>query len=98
MDAVILQIGDGSNWYTVLNWGDGIPDTNTNISNPPGCTGEPDNCPIASSLLYNSTGITIDVDIPSIPPGTYPYIRIFSPSAPPDTDGQVEVDAIEILP
>ena len=98
MDAVILQIGDGSNWYTVLNWGDGIPDTNTNISNPPGCTGEPDNCPIASSLLYNSTGVTIDVDIPSIPPGTYPYIRIFSPSAPPDTDGQVEVDAIEILP
>jgi hypothetical protein len=25
MDHVIVQIGDGSNWYTILNWGDGIP-------------------------------------------------------------------------
>ena len=105
MDAVILQIGNGSNWYTILNWGNGNPDTNTNISipissNPTGtCAGEPDNCEINATLLYNSTGVAIDLDIPSIPPGTYPYIRIFSPSNPPDTgtDG-VDVDAIQVLP
>ena len=107
MDAVILQVGDGSNWYTILNWGNGSPDTNTNISiplssNPTGdCTGEPDNCEIDASLLYTSagysTGITINVD-GVVPNGTYPYIRIFSPPNPPDTDGMVEVDAIEILP
>lgn len=107
MDAVIVQIGDGSNWYTILNWGDGVPDTNTNVSlpllvsNPTGdCAGEPDNCEIDASLLFNSTGIIINVD-GVVPNGTYPYIRIFSPpSAPggPDTDGKIEVDAIQILP
>ena len=107
MDAVRIQIGNGSNWYTVFNWGDGNADTNTNIpipllTNPTGtCAGEPDNCEINGSLLYTSgaysTGIIINVD-GVVPNGTYPYIRIFSPSSPPDTDGWVEVDAIQVLP
>jgi uncharacterized repeat protein (TIGR01451 family) len=104
MDVVIIQVGDGQNWYTVLNWGDGAADTNANISiplavppNPTDCVGEPDNCEIDASLLYNATGIAIQLD-GVVPPGTYPYIRIFSPAAPPDTDGGVEVDGIEILP
>jgi hypothetical protein len=95
MDMVILQVGNGSNWYTILNWGDGSSNIGTNIMNPPGCAGEPDNCPIDASLLYNSTGIAIDLD-GLVPNGTYPYIRIFAPS--PDIDNQLEVDAIEILP
>jgi hypothetical protein len=41
-----------------------------------------------------STGIGIDLD-GVVPPGTYPYIRIISPS---DSGDGVDVDAIEILP
>jgi hypothetical protein len=104
MDVVILQIGDGQNWYTILNWGDGAADGNTNISiplavppNPTDCAGEPDNCEIDASQLFNSTGVSIQLD-GVVPPGTYPFIRIFSPAAPPDTDGGAEVDGIEVLP
>jgi len=103
MDLVILQIGDGSNWYTILDWGDTFiigPDTNTDIPvplasppNPTDCTGEPDNCLIDLSLLTNSPGVTINVN--AIPPGTYPYIRIISP---PDSGDGVDVDAITIVP
>jgi len=100
MDAVILQIGDGSNWYTILNWGNGFPDTNTDISvplaSPTDCTGEPDNCPIDVSLLTNSPGVTINLG--AVPAGTYPYIRILSPSAPTDSGDGVDVDAIVVFP
>jgi len=106
MDLVIIQIGDGSNWYPVFNWGNGSPDGNTDIyisgsvSSPPNstdCTGETDNCPIDVSLLtINSPypGIIINVD-GFVPAGTYPYIRIFSPL---DTGDGVDVDAIQVLP
>jgi hypothetical protein len=43
------------------------------------------------------TGVAIDVDGLGIPAGTYPYIRIIAPTTG-DVDGQLEVDAIEILP
>jgi hypothetical protein len=101
IDHVILQIGDGNNWYTVFNWGDGSPDSNTNIPvplpppNPTTCAGEPDNCVIDSSFLYNSTGVTISLDSAGVPPGNYTYIRIISPS---DSGDGVDVDAIAILP
>jgi uncharacterized repeat protein (TIGR01451 family) len=104
MDAVILWIGDGRNWYPILNWGDGTADGNTNLQvllpvppNPTNCSGEPDNCEVDASLLYNATGIAINLD-GIAPPGTYPYIRIFSPSAPFDIDGGVEVDAFSTYP
>lgn len=96
MDRVILQIGDGSNWYTVLNWGDGVSDYNTNIAIPlvgnsgGDCSGEPDNCVIDGTLLSVEsgypTGITIDVDGLGIPAGAYPYLRILV-TAGGDNDG-----------
>jgi uncharacterized repeat protein (TIGR01451 family) len=108
MDKVILQISDGRNWYTILDWGDTLtagPDSNSNIPvplgapNPTTCVGEPDNCEIDASFLYNSgsfsTGIAINVDGIGIPAGTYPYIRILSPA---DSGDGVDVDAIQVLP
>jgi hypothetical protein len=101
MDHVIVQIGDGSNWYTILNWGDGIPDTNTSIAiplgtppNPTDCSGEPDNCEISAAFLRNGTGVQIDISI--VPDGVYGYLRIQSLSTG-DGDG-ADLDAIEILP
>jgi uncharacterized repeat protein (TIGR01451 family) len=101
MDHVIIQISDGSNWYTVLNWGDGFPDTNTSISipldlfpNPSPCNGEPDNCEISAAYLRNGTGVQIDISI--VPSGVYSYIRIQSLSTG-DGDG-ADLDAVEILP
>ena len=93
MDWVILQVGDGTNWYTVLNWGDGIVDSNTSITSQG--LPESDNRVFCSPVLYDSTGIAINLD-GIVPPGTYPYIRIISPVG--DVDGVVEVDAITPLP
>jgi len=99
MDAVILQIGDGKNWYTILNWGDGAPNANTDTPAIPACAvSETDNCVIDPTLLTNSPGITISVGA-FLPAGTYPYIRIISPSNPPDTAGDgVSIDAIVVVP
>ena len=95
MDVVILQIGDGSNWYTIFNWGNGSPDANTDI-NPTDCPGETDNCVITPPPT-NPPGVSIDLDS-VVPVGTYPYIRIISPSNPPDSGDGVAIDAITILP
>ncbi|MFT3890458.1 MAG: DUF11 domain-containing protein [Anaerolineales bacterium] len=103
MDLVIIQIGDGRNWYTVYNWGDGSADANASLQvplgapNPTTCAGEPDNCEIDASFLYNATGVAIQVD-GVVPAGTYPYIRIISPGTPPDAGDGVEVDGIFIIP
>ena len=91
MDLVILQISDGSNWYTVFTWGDGVPDTNTDI-NPADCPSESDNCSITLPST-NSPGITINVG--GIPNGTYPYIRIISPS---DSGDGLDINTITIVP
>ena len=92
MDIVILQIGDGSNWYTILYWGNGSPDTNTDI-NPVDCPSETDNCVITSPPT-NPPGVSIQLD-GVIPPGTYPYIRLISL---PDSGDGIDVDAIAVLP
>jgi uncharacterized repeat protein (TIGR01451 family) len=99
IDAVVLQIGDGKNWYPVLNWGDGAPNANTDIPAAPACVvSETDNCTIDPTLLTNSPGITINLS-GLIPAGTYPYIRIISPGNPPDTAGDgVSIDAIVVVP
>jgi uncharacterized repeat protein (TIGR01451 family) len=101
MDRIILEIGDGTTWYTVLNWGDGASDLATNIAvdlgppNPTTCTGEPDNCSIDASFLDLGTGITIDIDHPSlgIPAGTYPFIRITVPLG----SGNVGIDGFLVV-
>jgi hypothetical protein len=99
LDWVIIEISDGNNWYTIFNWGDNIADTNTNmdfniLSNPQ-VPPEPDQRDIPSVELYNSTGIAINIDAVA-PAGTYSYIRFTAPAG--DVDGQMEIDAIEILP
>lgn len=103
MDCVILQIGDGVNWYTIFNWGDNTVDANASMNmNTLGVTTENDNLAVDASAMYNSTGIEIDVDgsLPygAIPPGTYKYIRIISPGTPPDSGDGVEIDAIHVIP
>jgi hypothetical protein len=104
MDWVIVEISDGQNWYTVFNWGNNVADTNTNVNfnilPPPSITPfpppeEPDQREIPSASLYNLTGIAINLD-GVVPAGTYSLIRFYSP--PGDTDGKIEIDAIEILP
>jgi hypothetical protein len=101
LDWVVIEISDGSNWYTVFNWGDDISDTNTNVAHnllvnsPPSSPEEVDERPIATSDLYNGTGVTIDIDS-IVPSGTYKYIRFYAP--PDGNDNQAEIDAIEILP
>ncbi len=99
LDWVIIEIGDGNNWYTIFNWGDNNPDLNTNVglyiqSNPQDPQ-EPDQRDIPSAELYNSTGVAIDLDS-VVPPGNYSYIRFYAPTG--DVDGQLEIDAIQILP
>jgi uncharacterized repeat protein (TIGR01451 family) len=109
MDLIILQIGDGNNWYTIFNWGDNLPDTNSNLDISVIGGLETDNrnftTPPNSDLLYpfNSgtpsnpaTGIVIELD-GVVPNGTYYYIRIISPVSG-DMDGGCEIDAIVILP
>ena len=84
-------------WVTSFNWGDGIPDTNTNVASY-AAGGETDDKSITASDLLNNTGITIDVDaIGSVPSGGYRYIRIYSPINWPKNDG-AQVDSIEIAP
>jgi uncharacterized repeat protein (TIGR01451 family) len=108
LDWIIIEIGDGENWYTIFNWGDNAADANTNMNftllPPPIITPptippeEPDQRDIPTTSLYNSTGIAIDLDslVPALPAGTYTYIRFTAPAG--DTDGHTEIDAIEVLP
>jgi hypothetical protein len=99
LDMVIIQISDGTNWYTVFNWGNNIADANTNVNfnilPNPQVPEEPDERDIPSASLWNLTGIAIDIDS-IVPPGTYSYIRFISP--PDGNDNHMEIDAIEILP
>jgi hypothetical protein len=99
LDWVQIDICDAacSNWVTVFNWGDGLPDNNTNVASY-AAGGEDDNEPILASDLLNNSGITIDVDaLGPVPPSGYRYIRFWSPINWPNNDG-AEVDSIEIVP
>jgi hypothetical protein len=99
LDWVIVEIGDGTNWYTIFNWGNEIADTNSNmdfnILPNPQTPEETDQRDIPAAALYNGTGIAIDVDA-IVPPGTYTQVRFTAPAG--DNDNQMEIDALEILP
>jgi hypothetical protein len=99
LDWVIVQISDGYTWYTVFNWGNDIADTNSNMNfnilPNPQVPPEGDQRDIPTTSLYNGTGIAIDVDA-IVPPGTYSYLRFIAPTG--DADGQMEIDAVEVLP
>lgn len=107
LDWVEIEISqDGNSWIPVFYWGNGVSDDNTNVSltlpginsvcftNPGMVPAETDNCPIPTTQLYNSTGITVDIDaIPGIVAGaSYPWMRITSPAG--SQDG-ANVDAIQ---
>ena len=99
LDQIIVYISmDGMAWYPVFYWGNGAPDTNSNVS--AFCPGtEDDNCTIPQSSLYNNTGITIDVDnspLGPVPTGNYYWIKFTEPGLG-STDG-THVDTVEILP
>lgn len=88
-------------WCRVFYWGDGIPDFNTNVDGLPdnvvGYSPEDDNYPIPAGVLYNNSGIAVDIDsIGCISPGSYPFIRIGDPGTGVDEGAQV--DAIQVLP
>ncbi len=102
MDWVQIEISsDGVNWYQVFYWGDGtppgnpgIPDTNTNLNiNVIGGI-EQDNRVflLADGILYNGTGVTIDVDT-IVPPGSYSWMRITAPASPGGDPS--DIDAIQ---
>jgi len=100
LDWVQVEISsDGVTWYQVFYWGAPPSDTNTNVDlnlvgdlcQVAGVPTETDNCSILVGRLYNSTGITIDVDA-LVPPGNYPWIRI---SSPPGSSNGANVDAIQ---
>ncbi len=104
LDWVIVDVCDTlpcSNWLTVFNWGNDIPDNNTNVA-AYSAGGETDNKDIPASALHCAngfcTGITIDVDAfgPS-PSGGYRYVRVRSPINWPNNDGS-QIDSIEVLP
>ena len=106
MDSVIVELGDFflNIWYQIFNWGNAIPDTNSNvnITNPTVGGLEADNQVLYQNLvpLYGTpvlnTGITIDIDgIPT--PGTpLQWLRISAPTTIAN-DG-AEIDSILILP
>ncbi len=102
MDQVILSISTAVNgtYYQIFNWGDGIPDTNSNLGDVAGL--ENDNQPIDASEFYGTypqdTGILIDVDnAPSYPPpGNYSFLAIQAPTPLPANDG-ADVDAVEVV-
>ena len=98
MDNIILSISmDGINYYEVFNWGDNVPDNNTNIFS---YTPENDNLPILTTILYGinpiKTGIVVDVDnvASNPPPGFYIYLAIEVPPGPIN-DG-AGIDAIQV--
>ncbi len=102
MDLVKLEISDGYNWYTIFSWGEdpNVADTNSNMDISVIGGAETDDrdftYPPLSDILYNSTGILIQLD-GVVPDGIYPYIRITSPVTG-DIDGGCEIDGIEVLP
>ncbi|CAG0936710.1 hypothetical protein TFLX_05595 [Thermoflexales bacterium] len=85
------------NWVTAFNWGDGIPDANTNVA-ANGADGEDDNEDIQGTGLINNYGITIDVDaLGAMPAGGYRHMRFWSPINWPNND-PAQIDAIVIVP
>jgi len=100
LDWMVVEVSqDGVNWSQVFYWGDPSqnPDTNTNVDYtllPPLDPPEPDQRDISSAILYNTTGIAIDLDALGLS-GTYNYIRFYAP--PGDVDGHSEIDAVQVL-
>jgi uncharacterized repeat protein (TIGR01451 family) len=114
LDWIIVQIGDGKNWYTVFYWGDNYPnsnpDTNTNMdfnilptpAIPPFIPPqEPDQRDIPTASLYTDPVSGASTGIAIDLDGIVPsgnYSYIRFFAPPGDTDGHTEIDAYQILP
>jgi hypothetical protein len=108
LDWVQVEISaDGSTWFTVFFWGDGVPDTNTNVNITIIGGTEDDNRLFdpTTTLLYASpsaptiySGVTIDIDaITGSPAGTtYPWIRITAPDIPPGSGNYGSADGLTL--
>jgi len=96
LDHVVIYIStNGTDWHTVFYWGDGAPDTNSNVDITVIGGGENDNRDISAGLLINNTGVWIDIHDLGLT-DSYRYIRIYAPpSGAPDG---CDVDAIEVVP
>ncbi|MBL8062418.1 MAG: hypothetical protein JNK32_05325 [Anaerolineales bacterium] len=105
LDWIIIGISiysDGREYYEVFNWGNGTPDTNSNVGDVAGA--ETDNQSVPLTELHDpddagpapQTGILIDVDnATSAPPaGTYDYIVVISPLG--GSGDPAQVDSIEV--
>lgn len=99
LDSVILGVSkyvDGREYYQIFNWGDGMPDYNSNVWD----VTEADNQLIQMIYLYPypGTGILLDVDNAASepPPGEYPYLVVISPRKTPSTDS-IQVDAVQLV-
>ena len=95
LDWVKLEISqDGSTWYTVFNWGDGVADMNTSVG--PFAGAESDNTILSGDPpLFNGYGISIDIDSLGLT-GSYPYLKISCPSGG-SGDG-CDLDSFDIYP
>ncbi len=100
LGAVKIEVYDQitGTWYTIYNWGDGLPDANASYNNG---NSEPDGFPVDKSLLYGAaplnTGIALDIDTPAIGQGgsvgdPITQIRITSLSGT-----KCDVDALQML-
>lgn len=110
LDQVIIGLmvnATDTYYYQVFNWGDNIPDSNTNADYtvlPQGgtCPDECDNRIVPDTNLYSypGAGILIDVDtVPSLPPpGIYKYIIIISPLGGDGDAAQIDSIAVQEVP
>lgn len=110
LDNIIIGISQDVSlgYYEVFNWGNNIPDTNTNanvdtLPADPNCTTpgmECDNYEIPTSDLYPGpgTGILIDVDTAPAapPPNSYQFVIIISPVISGSSGDGAQVDAIVV--
>lgn len=115
-DSIIIGITNnpnGTDYYEVFNWGNGVPDTNSNVGDVAGT--EADNQVIPTSELYDpdetpgappvdgpapQTGILIDVDRASSSPPpntTYDFVVIISPNGGSAPPEAAQVDAIQTV-
>jgi hypothetical protein len=106
MDQVIIEIGDFflDIWYMIFNWGDNVPDSNSNLSIATYGGAENDNRNFVKTEvpLYGTpdlnTGITIDID-GYAPTGTpYQWLRIRVPTLSGGPNDGADVDSILVLP
>jgi hypothetical protein len=103
--VVRIEISNGTNTYTIFEWGDGSVDPNTIITSLSILPETDSSVFINAGFLYPPSGVAIDIDDPAlnggagIPPGIYNQIIITAlDGAGPGYDGTFDIDGIQVLP